>query len=122
MTFMKNLRSIRMNKGLTQQELADKCGLTKRIISYYETNATNPPIDKIEIIAKVLGISISDLLNDKLTLAKKDIENVDPRIIKKIIKIKSLPTKEQNSIWHYINTVIDKYELEKKNKQLQDTK
>lgn len=122
MTFMKNLRTIRMNKGLSQQDLADKCGLTKRIISYYETNATSPPIDKIEIISKALDITIADLLNEKLTLNKKDIEDIDPRIIKKIMKIKFLPIKEQNSIWHYINTVIDKYELEQKNKLLQEVK
>lgn len=123
LTFMENLKHIRRAKGLSQQELADKCGFTKRVISYYENNATNPPIDKVEIIAKSLDITIADLLNDKLTIKNKtDYEEIDSRILKKILKIKSLPLNEQNSIWHYINTIIEKYELQNKNKELQGSK
>ena len=122
-TFMNNLKIIRRAKGLSQKELAEKTGLTIRIISYYENEATSPPIDKIEIIANALGITIADLLNDKVTKnIKTSFDNIDPRILKKISKINSLPQKDQNTIWLFIDTVIDKYELGQKNKQLQESK
>jgi transcriptional regulator with XRE-family HTH domain len=120
---MKNLKNIRRAKGLSQKNLAERTGLTIRIISYYENEATSPPIDKIEIIARALGVTISDLLNEKTSKnIKTSCDNIDPRTLKKIIKIKSLPQKEQLNIWHYVDTVIKKCELEKKQKNFLETK
>lgn len=122
-TFMNNLKNIRRAKGLSQKDLADKTGLTIRIISYYENEATSPPIDKIELIAQALDVTIADLLNEKLTKnIKTSYDNIDHRILKKISKLNSLPQKEQNTIWLFIDTVLEKYELEQKNKQLQEVK
>ena len=122
-TFMNNLKLIRRAKGLSQKDLANKTGLTIRIISYYENEATSPPIDKIEIIAKALGVTVADLLNDKVTKnIKTSFDDIDSKMLKKISKINTLPQKEQNTIWLFIDTVIDKYELEQKNKQLQEVK
>jgi len=42
--------------------------------------------------------------------------------LKKIIKIKSIPVKEQNKIWLYIETVLKNFELEQKNNQTHGTK
>jgi len=113
-SFMKNLKKIRKLKGLSQQDIAEKTGLTIRKISYYENYAVNPPIDKIKLIAEILNVKISDLLKDECISNKMDeYENVDPRILKKIIKIQSLPLKEQKKIWDYINTIIKNQEFEK---------
>ena len=44
--------------GLSQVELADKTGTTKQNIWKYENNlVTNIPLDKVEAIGRVLGIS-----------------------------------------------------------------
>lgn len=123
----KNIRYFRRLRGLSQEELASQCNVSKHVISYYETKAVNIPISSLNLIAKALGISVSDLLNDKLTVKNTDIDEIDPRIIKKLYKIKMLPLKEQNSIWHYANTLLEKYGLEKNNKikkskHLQETK
>ena len=120
--FMQNLKKLRISKGLSQQELARKCGFSKMIISHYESNASNPSVVKIETISKILGVTIADLLNDHLTTNKTDLSNIDPRIIKKIIKIKALPVREQNKVWDYANTILEKNELKQKNNQLQEIK
>ena len=104
-TFMKNLKKIRKAKGLSQQDLADKCGLSKTAISYYENNAVNPPIDKIETLTKALNVTIGDLLGRDDINKKSNYEEIDPRILKKIIRIQSLPIKEQKKIWDYVNTI-----------------
>ena len=67
MTFMQNLKRIRRAKGLSQKDLADKTGLTIRVISYYENEAISPPIDKINAIASAMGVTVSDLLNEKIS-------------------------------------------------------
>jgi transcriptional regulator with XRE-family HTH domain len=120
LTFMTNLRRIRKAKGLSQQDLAEKCNLAKTVISYYENHAVNPPLDKIEIIANALNINIGDLLNVNNINKKTDYEDIDPRILKKIIKIQSLPKREQKKITDYIDTIIKNFELNKKQKELQE--
>lgn len=122
LTFMKNLKHIRKAKGLSQQELANKTNLKKSLISYYENNSVNPPLDKIEMIANALNITIGDLLNNKNIDKTTDYNDIDSRILKKVIKIQSLSQKDQKKIWDYIETIITNHELEQKNKQLQEIK
>jgi len=117
-----NLKFIRMSKGLSQQDLANKCGISKKAISHYETNISNPPIDKLKAISVALNVTIADLLNEKLLIKNNNLNVVDLRILKKIIKIKSIPVKEQNKIWLYIETVLKNFELEQKNNQTHGTK
>lgn len=50
---------------LTQQELANRCDLTKGYISQLENNKVSPSIETLEIILEVLGISLSDFFNEK---------------------------------------------------------
>jgi len=114
--FMKNLKKFRKLKGLSQRDLAEKCNLTKRIISCYETKAVNPPIDKLEKIANALEIPISDLFNEKFSFKKTQSEDIDPRIIKKLNKIKSLPLKEQNKIWDFANALLQVHDLKNQTK------
>jgi transcriptional regulator with XRE-family HTH domain len=122
LTFMKNLKRIRKTKGFSQQELANKTNLKKSLISYYENNPVNPPFEKVEIIANALNITIGDLLNQKNIDKTTDYDDIDSRILKKVIKIQSLPQKDQKKIWDYVETIVKNYELEQKNKQLQETK
>jgi transcriptional regulator with XRE-family HTH domain len=57
-TFSKNLIRLRKERRLSQSELAKLTNISKRMITYYETKAVKPPIDKIESIAKALNVSI----------------------------------------------------------------
>jgi transcriptional regulator with XRE-family HTH domain len=117
-TFMNNFKKYRKYSGLSQDELAEKTGISKRMISYYENKAINPPMDKIKIIAKVLNIKVSDLLNEDNSTNNKFIK-IDSRITKRIMEIKSLPVREQLSIWKYIDYVVSN---NKKQKQHADSK
>jgi transcriptional regulator with XRE-family HTH domain len=60
-----NIRNIRKQKGLTQEELALKAGLTQPYICELESkhSISNPTIQAIEIIAKALGVCPLDLLS-----------------------------------------------------------
>jgi transcriptional regulator with XRE-family HTH domain len=58
----RNLRRLRRAKGLTQEELADKVGLSQTYLSEVEGEKRNISLDNIEALATAFGISISDLL------------------------------------------------------------
>lgn len=54
------IREIRIFNGLTQEELADRCELSKGFISQLENNLTSPSISTLEDILQCLGMSISE--------------------------------------------------------------
>ena len=58
---MKNLKIARQNKGLTQNKLADKIGVSRSTIAMYETDASDPDYETAKAIAKVLNCSVDYL-------------------------------------------------------------
>ncbi len=56
------LKALRIEKNLTQEQFAVVCGLHKNYIGMLERGERNPSLINIEIIAKGLDISISELL------------------------------------------------------------
>ena len=53
----------RKEKGITQQQLADMLGVTNKAVSKWENGKSMPDIGIIPELCKVLGVSISTLLN-----------------------------------------------------------
>lgn len=62
-TFPTNLRKIRKERGLSQTVLAEKIGVSQASISYYEQNIEYPTIDKIYDLARVLDVSVIELIS-----------------------------------------------------------
>lgn len=60
--FGQKVKSLRVNKGLTQEQFAELSGLHKNYIGMIERGERNPSLKNIEIIATTFGISISDLM------------------------------------------------------------
>lgn len=63
-TFGENLKRIRKEKGLTQQEVAAGMGVSSVFISYYEKDTRKPKPETIRRFAAALHCSIDDLLKD----------------------------------------------------------
>ena len=61
--FKDNLVELRKIHDLSQEELADKIGVSRQTLSKYETGESLPDIEKCKLIADAFGVSIDDLLN-----------------------------------------------------------
>ena len=61
--FNDNLISLRKMNKLSQEELADKIGVSRQTLSKYETGESLPDIDKCRELAEVFGVSLDDLVN-----------------------------------------------------------
>lgn len=61
--FQENLISLRKLNGLSQEELAEKVGISRQTLSKYETGESLPDIEKTKAIADVFGVSLDDLVN-----------------------------------------------------------
>lgn len=59
--FSENLRRIRFERHMTQEEFAQLLGTTKQNISRYESGAVSPKISSAQKIADKLGVSLSYL-------------------------------------------------------------
>ena len=62
MAFSENLRAARKAAGLTQQQVADRIGVTKSTYCNYEAGKREPDVPKIWEIIRVLGVSGDELL------------------------------------------------------------
>lgn len=56
------LKSLRLQHKLTQAELAQKLGLTKSVVSAYETSLRLPSYDVLIHLAKIFNVSTDYLL------------------------------------------------------------
>ncbi len=59
------LRDMRQQKDLTQEELADRCELTKGYISQLENDLTSPSIATLGDILNALGSNLSDFFHEE---------------------------------------------------------
>ncbi len=59
------IKDLRLENGLTQEELANRCELTKGFISQLERDLTSPSISTLQDILEVLGTTISDFFSEK---------------------------------------------------------
>ena len=67
MKFGDKLILLRKKKGLSQEELAEKLGVSRQSVSKWESNNTYPETDKIIQICNIFDCSMDDLINDKVT-------------------------------------------------------
>ena len=58
----KNIKNFRAEKGLTQEELAEKLAVTRQAVSNWETEKTQPDIDTLQKIAQVLEVSVEEII------------------------------------------------------------
>lgn len=70
--FKDNLISLRKNLNLSQDELAEKIGVSRQTLSKYETGQSLPDIEKCRLLADVFGVSMDDLTN----YDKEDTDNL----------------------------------------------
>lgn len=59
------IKRLRLQKNLTQEELADRCELTKGYISQLENELTSPSITTLEDILTALGTTFAEFFSDE---------------------------------------------------------
>lgn len=60
----KKIKEFRTYNNLTQEELADRCELTKSYISQLEHDKTSPSLETLEILLEVLGTNFKEFFDD----------------------------------------------------------
>ncbi len=82
MKFGSNLKKLRKNKKLSQEELAEHVGVSRQSISKWETGDAYPEMNNILILCKIFNCKINDLLNNNL----EDFESFDEEVKMNLVK------------------------------------
>lgn len=64
-----NIKAFRRKKGLSQEELAEQCGLHRTYIGSVERLERNVTLSTLEVLASTLGVSVPDLLTEYESLS-----------------------------------------------------
>lgn len=93
------IKDLRIQKGLTQEELADRCELSKGFISQLERDLTSPSIATLLDILTCLGTDLKDFFNDsednQIAFKEADyFEKIDEELHNKIEWI--IPNAQKN--------------------------
>ena len=62
MSFGEMLKKLRIEAGLTQQQLANKISLSKANVSKYESNSVEPNLETLRLISRVFNVNANELL------------------------------------------------------------
>ena len=70
------IRSLRESRGMTQQALADKIGVSSKTISKWETARGLPDISLLQPLSQALGVSLPELLNGEHIINRNTCANL----------------------------------------------
>lgn len=95
----KRIKFFRNLRNLSQEELAEKIGISRTALYYYEANKRKPTFEVLEKITDVLNITLEELINGDIfkdfdyinnnTRKKINLFNFNKKTIEKIIDIYS---------------------------------
>ena len=58
MTFADKLQSLRKAKKLSQEDIAEKCGVTRQSVSKWETGLGYPETEKLLVLCDILEVNL----------------------------------------------------------------
>ena len=101
-TLGRRISALRHEKALKQDELAEKLGVSPQAVSKWENDQTCPDISLLADLAKILGVSIDELLTGKKEestvkmLPKNEIKEIKDMMLRITITSKSGDTTRIN--------------------------
>jgi transcriptional regulator with XRE-family HTH domain len=102
------IKRMRIEKQLTQEELANRCELSKGFISQLENNLTSPSIATLIDILEILGTNLKEFFNDidneRVTFTNDDMFETDDLDLKYSLKW-LVPNSQKNEMEPIIITL-----------------
>ena len=72
MNLADNIKRIRKENNLSQEQLAEQLGVSRQSVSKWESNQAYPEMDKVLQISKMFNIGVDDLLNQNINEINKE--------------------------------------------------
>lgn len=115
----KKLKVIRLNKGITQEDVAKAIGISKPMISYYENNTSKLDEEKVMKLCVLFNCTIRDITEEETINNKKEAENIDnTRNLEKLFQSILNLSEESREVIKEIAQRLEKLESEKGKTQI----
>lgn len=98
--FGENLKTLRKQKGFSQEELATRLHVVRQTISKWEKNLSVPDADTLIRLAEILEVSVSELLGEKI-----ENENTASDVAEQLSRINeqlAIKNRRSRRIWKVI--------------------
>lgn len=105
------IKSLRKERNLSQDELAEKINIDGRQISRYENDKMNPSIDVLIKLAEAFNISVDYLLFSDIP--KKPLRQKYTSIIEKLELIENMSNEDQQAFMIFLDSIYAKYQMKK---------
>lgn len=107
MKFGDNLKQIRKSKNISQEDLAERLGVSRQSISKWETGENYPSMFNIMCLCDIFNCKINNLVHESMS----DINSLDEEIKMSVVKFKENEQKKMKGFTKvlYIITSIAKY-------------
>ena len=102
--FGENLKTLRKQKGFSQEELATRLHVVRQTISKWEKNLSVPDADTLIRLAETLEVSVSDLLG-----AKIENENTASDVAEQLSRISeqlAIKNRRSRRIWKIVAIIL----------------
>lgn len=107
MKFQESLKQLRIEKGLTQAELADALKISRSTIGMYEQGKRKPDFETLEVIADYFNVKMSVLLDGEQSDCDLYLQCYNQRAYKMVQKFMRLDSEDQSRIEERINTLLE---------------
>ena len=78
MTFSEKLMDLRRKEGLSQEQLADKLGVTRQSVSKWESGTAMPELQKLIAISELFAVSLDYLVKENGTEETRTERDEEP--------------------------------------------
>ena len=102
--FGENLKTLRKQKGFSQEELATRLHVVRQTISKWEKNLSVPDADTLIRLAEILEVSVSELLGEKI-----ENENTASDVAVQLSRINeqlAIKNRRSRRIWKVIAIIV----------------
>lgn len=92
------LAELRKEQNLTQAQLGEKLGVTNKTISRWETGSYMPPVEMLEELGSLYGLTINELLSGK-RLSTEEYKEMAETTIKETLQASVFSLKEKQDYY-----------------------
>jgi len=112
-TFGEKLKTLRKERGWSQDELGRRAGIHGRHVGKYEIGRAMPNAETVVQLAKVLGVSIDYLLRDDLAEDAAPAGALrDHELLRKFAAVEQMDEEDRRVISSLIDAYIKKHQIE----------
>ena len=104
--FSENLKTLRKQKGFSQEELASRLHVVRQTISKWEKNLSVPDADTLIRRAAILGVSVSELLGSKIETENGNVTNDVAEQLSRINEQLAIKNRRSRRIWKAIAIIL----------------